>query len=173
MYAMECKLRKWKTEDARELAAMINNKNIQNNLRDGLPFPYSENDAKTFIRELLTADASNTFVFAVTYKEKIAGSIGVYRKDNIHFRTGELGYYIAEPYWGKGLGTSAVRQICEYIFNKTDIIRIFAEPFAYNAASCSILEKNGFVYEGTLRRNAVKNGRILDMKMYALIKPGF
>jgi len=66
--------------------------------------------------------------------------------------------------------TEAVRQICEYVFSKSDIIRIFAEPFAYNIASCRVLEKAGFQYEGTLRRNALKNGEVIDMKMYSKIK---
>ena len=82
-----------------------------------------------------------------------------------------MGYYIAEPFWGKGLGTSAVKQTCTYIFEHTDIIRIFAEPFAYNTASCRILEKGGFTCEGTLRKNAVKNGQIIDMEMYSNIFP--
>lgn len=81
-----------------------------------------------------------------------------------------MGYYIAEPFWGKGLGTSAVKQTCEYIFGHTDIIRIFAEPFAYNTASCRILEKSGFTCEGILRNNAVKNGQVIDMKMYSKIQ---
>jgi RimJ/RimL family protein N-acetyltransferase len=81
-----------------------------------------------------------------------------------------MGYYIAEPWWGKGIGTTAVKEVCSYIFNNTDIIRIFAEPFAYNIASCRILEKAGFTFEGTLRKNAVKNGKVIDMKMYALVK---
>src|SRR5699024_12869206 len=90
---------------------------------------------------------------------------------NIHsFPTRRSSDLIAEEFWGKGLGASAVRQICEYIFENTDIIRIFAEPFAYNIASCRVLEKSGFQYEGTLRSNAVKNGQVLDMKMYSLIK---
>ena len=80
-----------------------------------------------------------------------------------------VGYYIAEPYWGKGLGTSAIRQICEYIFRNTDIIRLFAEPFAHNIGSCRILEKSGFQLEGTLRKNAVKNGVVVDMKMYSIL----
>ena len=81
-----------------------------------------------------------------------------------------MGYYIAEPYWGKGIGTSAVAAICQTVFENSDIIRIFAEPFAYNLASRRILEKNGFVCEGILRKNAVKNGKILDMMMYSLIR---
>ena len=69
--------------------------------------------------------------------------------------------------------TQAVKQICSYVFDKSDIIRIYAEPFAYNMASCRVLEKAGFKYEGTLRNNAVKNGKIIDMKMYALLKSDF
>ena len=116
---------------------------------------------------MLQADPNTTYAFAITVDDKAIGSIGVFRKDNIHQRTAEMGYYIAEPFWGKGLGTSAVNQMCAYIFENTDIIRIFAEPFAYNTASCRILEKNGFIFEGTLRNNAVKNGCIIDMKMYS------
>lgn len=167
---MECKIRHWKVEDAPQLAKVLNNRNIQNNLRDGLPYPYTENDAKDFIKAMLDADKDKTFAFAITFNDTVVGSIGVFRKDNIHFRTAEMGYYIAEPFWGKGLGTSAITQICHYIFKHTNIIRIFAEPFAYNTASCRILEKNRFKYEGTLRSNAEKNGNILDMKMYSLIK---
>lgn len=167
---MECQIRKWEIGDATNLARALNNKNIQNNLRDGLPYPYTEKDAVDFIQAMLDSDKNSTFAFAITVNNEAVGSIGVFRKDNIHSHTAEMGYYIAEPYWGKGLGTSAVKMVCDFIFNDTDIIRIFAEPFAYNTASCRILEKSGFVYEGTLRSNAVKNGQILDMKMYALIK---
>ena len=90
--------------------------------------------------------------------------------DNIHYCTGELGYYIGEDYWGKGYATSAVKQVCQYVFEHSDIIRIFAEPFAYNTASCRVLEKAGFIYEGTLHKNAIKNGQVQDMKMYALLR---
>ena len=162
---MECKIRKWKIDDAAELAATLNNKNIQDNLRDGLPYPYTEDDAKYYINEMLKADKNSIFAFAITADDKVVGSIGVFRKDNIHSLTAEIGYYIAEPFWGKGLGTCAIKQTCQYVFSNTDILRIFAEPFSYNIASCRILEKSGFKDEGTLRSNAVKNGQILDMMM--------
>lgn len=167
---MECKLRQWKVEDAATLANSINNKKVQDNLRDGIPYPYTQKDAKDYINQMLEADQNEIFAFAIVVGDQVVGSIAVSRKDNIHHRTGELGYYIGEPFWGKGYGTSAVKQMCRYIFLNTDIIRIFAEPFAYNIPSCRILEKNGFTCEGILRSNAVKNGCILDMKMYSLIK---
>lgn len=166
---MECKIREWNLSDAEDLAQIINNKNILNNLRDGLPYPYTVKDAEEYITAMLSSDKTKTFAFVITVDDRVVGSIGVFRCENIHFRTAEMGYYIGEPHWGKGLGTSAVKQVCSYIFQHTDIIRIFAEPFAYNTASCRVLEKAGFQLEGVLRNNAVKNGQILDMKMYSKI----
>ena len=167
---MKCRIRKWELSDAKDLAAALSNKKVQDNLRDGLPYPYTEQDGKDFISAMLSADENETFAFAITVDNMVIGSIGIFRQENIHRQTAELGYYIAEEYWGKGIMTEAVKQICEYVFAKSDIIRIYAEPFAYNIASCRVLEKAGFQYEGTLRSNAVKNGRVIDMKMYSLLK---
>ncbi|MDE6658455.1 MAG: GNAT family N-acetyltransferase [Oscillospiraceae bacterium] len=167
---MICKIRKWKLSDASDLALALSNKKIQDNLRDGLPYPYTEQNATEYIQAMLSADENKIFAFAITIDNKVIGSISIFRQENIHRRTGELGYYIAENYWGKGIMTEAVKQICEYVFNNTDIIRIYAEPFAYNSASCRVLEKAGFQLEGILKNNAVKNGKIIDMKLYALTK---
>lgn len=167
---MVCKIRKWRPSDAAELAKVLSDKEILDNLRDGLPYPYTEQDGAAFISAMLAADERETFAFAVTVQDKAIGSIGVFRQGNVHRRTAELGYYIAKEYRGKSMMTEAVRQICTYVFDNSDILRIYAEPFSYNAASCRVLEKAGFQYEGTLRCNAVKNGRILDMKMYARLK---
>ncbi len=167
---MKCRIRKWELSDAKDLAVALSNKKVQDNLRDGLPYPYTEQDGKEFISAMLSADESETFAFAITVDNMVIGSIGIFRQGNIHRQTAELGYYIAEEYWGKGIMTEAVKQICEYVFANSDIIRIYAEPFAYNIASCRVLEKVGFQYEGTLRSNAVKNGRVIDMEMYSLLK---
>ena len=167
---MKCRIRKWELSDAKDLAAALSNKKVQDNLRDGLPYPYTEQDGKEFISAMLSADENETFAFAIMVDDKVVGSIGIFRQGNIHRQTAELGYYIAEEYWGKGIMTEAVKQICAYVFAKSDIIRIYAEPFAYNIASCRVLEKVGFQYEGTLRSNAVKNGKVIDMEMYSLLK---
>ncbi len=167
---MKCRIRKWELSDAKDLAAALSNKKVQDNLRDGLPYPYTEQDGKEFISAMLSADENETFAFAITVDNMVLGSIGIFRQGNIHRQTAELGYYIAEEYWGKGIMTEAVKQICEYVFANSDIIRIYAEPFAYNIASCRVLEKVGFQYEGTLRSNAVKNSKVIDMKMYSLLK---
>ena len=163
-------LTEWKTEYAKELALVLNNKKVLDNLRDGLPYPYTENDAKEFILAMQNADKNKDFAFAIVFDNKCIGSIGVFRKDNIHFKTAEMGYYIAEEYWGRGIMTQAVNEICDYVFNNSDIIRIFAEPFIHNIASQKVLEKNGFCCEGILKSNAYKNGRVVDMKMYAKLK---
>lgn len=167
---MICKIRKWELSDAEDLALALSNKKVQDNLRDGLPYPYTKQDGTEYIQAMLSADKTKTFAFAITMNDNVIGSIGVFRQANIHRQTAELGYYIAENYWNKGIMTEAVRQICEYVFKNSDIIRIYAEPFAYNTASCRVLEKVGFQFEGTLKCNAVKNGKIIDMKMYALLK---
>ena len=165
-------IRKWRAEDAADLAAAINNPKVLENLRDGIPYPYSERDAAEFIAAMLEADPEEMFAFAITADDRAIGSISVTRCGNIHRRTGELGYYLAEPYWGQGAATCAVRKLCDHVFENTDIMRIFAEPFAHNLASCRVLEKSGFTLEGTLRQNAFKNGQLLDMKMYARLAPG-
>lgn len=167
---MNCKIRKWELSDAKDLAVALSNTKIQDNLRDGLPYPYTEQDGIDYISAMLSADENDTFAFAITAEGKVIGSIGVFRQGNIHRQTAEIGYYIAEEYWGKGIMTEAIKQVCKYVFDKSDIIRIYAEPFAYNMASCRVLEKAGFQYEGTLRKNAVKNDKIIDMKMYSLLR---
>lgn len=160
----------WKIEYAKELANALNNRNILNNLRDGLPYPYTENDAKEYITAMQNANKNCVFAFAILFDNKCIGSIGIFRQANIHIRTAELGYYIAEEYWNKGIMTQAIKEICDYVFNNSDIVRIFAEPFESNIASQRVLEKNGFHCEGILKNNACKNGRIVNMKMYAKLK---
>lgn len=123
---MNCKIREWKITDKESLALLLNNKKILDNLRDGIPWPYTQKDAEDFIAAMLAADKTKTFAFAITADEEVIGSIGVFRGENIHCRTAEMGYYLGEAYWGKGFGTSAVRQICTYVFENTDIIRIFS-----------------------------------------------
>ncbi len=163
-------LREWKLSDAKSLASTINNKKILENLRNGIPYPYTEKDGEEFINAMLFADKNSTFAFAIDIEGKAVGSIGIFRRANIHFRTAELGYYLAEEYWGKGIMTKAVKQACKYVFDNSDILRIYAEPFAYNTASCRVLEKAGFKFEGLMKANAIKNGKVLDMKLYAITK---
>ncbi len=166
---MLCTIRRWTPEDAGDLAQALSNPNVQNNLRDGLPYPYTEQNGAAYIQEMLSADPNSVFAFAIVYEGRVVGSIGAFRQSNIHSRSAELGYYLAEPFWGRGIMTDAVKQACDHIFSNSDILRIYAEPFSYNTGSCRVLEKAGFQLEGILRQNAVKNGVVLDMKLYACL----
>ena len=165
-----CTIRPWRQSDAKDLANALSNPNILCNLRDGLPYPYTEADALSYINAMLSADPKDTFAYAVCVDGKAVGSIGAFRQQNIHSRTAELGYYLAEEYWGRGIMTEAVKMLCGKIFAETDILRIYAEPFAHNTGSRKVLEKAGFALEGILKSNAFKNGKELDMAMYALTR---
>ena len=167
---MNCILRKWRLSDAKDLAAALNNEKILNNLRDGLPFPYTEQDARDYIAAMRSAEENSTFAYAITVDDRAVGSIGAFRQSNIHRQTAELGYYLAEEYWGRGIMTEAIRQLCGIVFDTTDILRIYAEPFAYNTGSRRALEKAGFALEGIMKNNAVKNGKVLDMALYSLTR---
>ncbi len=164
---MNITIRNWKKTDASSLAAALSNKNILNNLRDGLPYPYTEKDAEEYIDFILNSNPNDTFAYAIDVDGRAVGSIGAFRQRNIHFRTAELGYYLSEEYWGRGIMTIAVKQICEKLFSETDILRIFAEPFENNAGSRRVLEKAGFQLEGILKNNAFKNGKVLNMALYS------
>ena len=119
---------------------------------------------------MLAADTNVIFPFATTVGDYAMNSIAAFRQTNIHAQNAELGCYIAEPLWNEGIATSEVRQICNDLFENTNIIRIFAETFSNNADSCWVLEKGGFQYAGLLRKNVVKSKEILDMKIYALVR---
>ncbi|MDR2672925.1 MAG: GNAT family N-acetyltransferase [Coriobacteriales bacterium] len=160
----------WALDDAANLAAVLNNKKIHDNLRDALPFPYTVDDARSYIQFVLDIPKDSAYYWAIVCGNKVIGSIGLLRKDNVHRLTAELGYYIAEPHWGKGIATGAVREACAWAFANTDIARIFAEPFAQNVASCRVLEKAGFSFEDVMRNNAIKNGAVIDMRLYALLR---
>ena len=106
---MKISIRKWETTDAKALASALSNKKVLNNLRDGLPYPYTEKDALEYIHFIINSDANNTFAYAIDVDGTAVGSIGAFRQGNIHSRTAELGHYLVEEYWGKGIMTEAVR----------------------------------------------------------------
>ena len=99
-----------------------------------------------------------------------AGGISVTAGSDVYRRDGELGYWLGEPFWGRGIMTGAVRQICREAFGRLDIVRIHAAVYARNGASCRVLEKAGFTREGILRQSVYKNGEVLDACLYALLR---
>lgn len=167
---MDFKLRPWRASDAADTARFANNERIARNLRDVFPFPYSLDDAKDFIGSCLEAGEERQLCRAIEVDGRAVGSISVFLGSDVYRRSAELGYWLAEEYWGRGIMTAAVGQICREAFRRFNIVRIHAEPFEDNAASRRVLEKAGFALEGILRRRAVKNGQVHDSCMYALVK---
>lgn len=154
-------------EDAPSLAIYANNKKIWQNLRDAFPHPYTGGDAEKFISHIINTNPKT--VFALAIKDEAIGSIGVIPGVDVHRFTAEMGYWLAEPFWGKGIMTEAVKFISEWAFHEFSLHRIFATPYATNAASARVLEKAGFMKEGILRSGAFKDGKVVDMFMYSRI----
>ncbi len=165
---MDFILRPWRIEDAETLASYANNSKIAANLRDAFPHPYTVSDAAGYINFCL--GMKDELCFAIEVDGKAVGSIGVFLKEDVYRKSAELGYWLAEPFWGKGIMSEAVSRICEHAFSKYDIVRIFAEPFARNLGSRRVLEKAGFELEGILKKSVFKNGVIEDSCMYAKLR---
>jgi len=157
---MKVTLREWKKSDAEELAKIANNKKIWDNVRDRLPYPYTKKDAKEWLS--LVRQQERTTTFCVEADGAMAGSVGFTMKEDVYRKSVEIGYFIAEKFWGKGIATEAIRQLVEYIEKNFDVVRIYAEVFEYNKASMKVLEKNGFYLECIRKKAAIKNNVILD-----------
>jgi len=164
----EYMIRDWKRDDASSLAQYANNRKIWSNLRDAFPHPYTKEDAALYIARSLQKVPRTAF--AIATKTEAIGSIGLMPGQDVHRFTAELGYWLGEPFWGRGIMTEAVKALSEYAFNGLGFRRIFAEPYATNLASARVLEKSGFLREGILRANVVKEDRTLDQFLYAKIK---
>ena len=163
-------LRPWRQADIEAVAEAADNPNIAANLRNIFPSPYTLADAKWFVEDCIAQGETRQLMRAIAVNGRAAGSISVSRKDDVYEKSAELGYWLAEDYWGRGIMTEAVRQICREAFDRFDILRIFAEPFAENLGSRRVLEKAGFVCEGTMRMGVYKYGRVQSSCMYALLR---
>jgi [ribosomal protein S5]-alanine N-acetyltransferase len=160
-------IRPWANSDVPSMVKYANNRKIWINLRDAFPHPYTEQSARGFL-DVVARQNPTTFLAIATHEEAVGG-IGVSLHSDVHRLTAELGYWLAEPYWGKGIMTEAVARFTDFAFQKFELVRIHAEPYATNPASCRVLEKAGFVLEGRMRSNAIKDGRILDSLLYARV----
>ena len=163
-----CEVRSWRASDADSIARHANNFKIWINLRDAFPHPYTEANAAAFL-EMVGRQNPTTYFAIATHQEAI-GSIGLSINRDVHRLTAEMGYWLAEPYWGKGLMTETVASFTQYAFERFQLVRIYAEPYAGNRSSCRVLEKAGFELEGRLRSSVIKDGQILDQFMYARIR---
>lgn len=167
---MDFALREWRHEDAQDVAQYANNEKIARNLRDAFPYPYTLADAQGFVDSCEAESPEKQLCLAIEADGRAVGSIALFRGGDVYRKSAELGYWLAEEYWGRGIMTRAVRRICREGFSRWDIERIYAEPFAHNAGSRRVLEKAGFTLEGTLRRSVFKGGTVGDSCMYALLR---
>lgn len=166
----EFELKKWQMEDVKDVAHYANNERIAANLRNVFPYPYTLEDAEDYVRSCVENTEERQICRAIVVDGKVVGSIGVFCGSDVYERSAEMGYWLAEEFWGQGIMTEAAKRICTQAFEQFDIVRIFAEPYAYNTGSRRVLEKAGFSLEGIMKNGVYKNGKLCDYCMYALIK---
>jgi RimJ/RimL family protein N-acetyltransferase len=165
------KLRPLQLSDAARLAELANNEKISRNLRDGFPNPYTLADAEIFLQKFTNQDPV-TF-FAIDYNGQYVGNISLVPGQDVYRESAEIGYFIGEHYWNKGIVTTAVNMITEYGFKNLGIIRIHTGVFEYNRASMRVLEKCGFSKEGIFRKSVFKQNKIWDEVRYSKINPEY
>ena len=163
-------LRAWRKEDAPAIARHANNEKIAANLRDVFPSPYTLQDAEQFIVSCLQADEEEQLCRVIERDGQAIGSVCLTRGTDVYRKSAEIGYWLAEPFWNRGIMSRAIKQCCAQAFDRWDIVRIYAEPYAYNIASQRALQKAGFQYEGRCRKSVYKNGQIKDSCLYALLR---
>ena len=166
----EVTLRPWREGDENSIARYADNAKIAANLRDVFPWPYSRQDAVDFVAGCVQNEGRGQLCRAIEMDGEAVGSISLTLGTDVYRRSAELGYFLGEPFWGRGLMTAAVAAMCREGFGTWDIVRIYAEVYARNTASHRVLEKAGFSLEGTLRRSVYKNGEMLDSCIYALLR---
>jgi RimJ/RimL family protein N-acetyltransferase len=153
---------------ADEFAQIRNNPDILNNGYDKTPNPFTKQDAIDFMNVQLEKKIPQRFL--IFQDNELAGEIGITIQDDVHRLCAEIGYFIAEPFWGKGLATAAIKKMTEYTFATFDIVRIIAGVFDFNKASMKALEKNGYYLESIRRKSVIKNGQIIDDYIWVKLK---
>ena len=161
-------LRKWKLNDIPSLVKYLNNIKIWNNVRDRMPSPYTQKDAEEFISKQKIIDPNVNF--AIVYNNEVTGGISILLKEDVSRIGAEIGYWLAEPFWGKGITTAAIGQLADYAFKNFAIERLYAEVYEHNKASMRTLEKNGFYLESIRKKAVIKNNVVMNDHVYVKLK---
>jgi len=161
-------LRRLVPGDKDSIAQLANNKNIFDNVRDFFPHPYTEKDAIEFIEICEQEDPARTF--AIEYQQEFAGVIGLVLQTDVYHKSAEIGYWIGEPFWNKGIATTAITLMLDHAFNNLNLIRVYTGVFDFNKASRRVLEKCGFKLEGIFEKSIIKNDIICNEYRYARLK---
>lgn len=160
-----CVVREWMRGDEPSLVRHANNRKIWLNLRDSFPYPYTMNDASRWVS--IASTRLRGHAFAVCVGGFAVGAIGLFPRDDVNRRSAEIGYWLGESFWGRGIMTEVVGAVTGYGFHTLELYRVFAEVFEWNRPSMRVLEKAGYQAEGRLRKHAVKDGRVIDQILYA------
>lgn len=155
--------------DCESIARHANNINVWNNVRDYFPHPYTLADAGEFIAYCLSRSPQTDY--AIDVDGQAVGVIGIVPRTDVQRISAEVGYWLGEDLWGKGIATKVLRDFTEYIFSTTGYVHLFATVFGTNHASMRVLEKAGFSFVGVMHKAAVKNGRMIDLHIYEKLKP--
>jgi len=164
----QCKLRRWSMNDAATLCKRADNFNIARNLRDGFPHPYTLYNAKDWLSRAV--DNHTDWLLAILINEEVAGSIGIIFNSDIFRKSADIGYWLAEKYWNRGIITECVETLVRHVFDTTDIIRVQAGILEHNKASMRVLEKAGFHLEAIHKQAIFKNDVFEDEYLYAILK---
>jgi [ribosomal protein S5]-alanine N-acetyltransferase len=157
--------------DAEAVVRHANNANVARQLRDRFPHPYTRADAQGFLKAAVSAaDPSN---LAIEVDGEAVGAVGYVIGTDVERYSAEIGYWLGEPYWGRGIATEALMLVTEHVFASANLLRLFALPFADNAGSIRVLEKAGYVREAILRSSSVKFGQPRDQALYARLNPSW
>jgi len=160
-----CTIRQWRLDDAESLARHANNRKVWLAVRDLFPHPYTIQDANEFLQR--TVSEQPAMKFCIEIEGAAVGGIGVHPVQDVHRHTSTVGYWLGEEFWGRGIMTEAVTAVTDFCFQNFPLRRISAEVFANNPASARVLEKTGFTFEGRLKNDVLKDGKLLDSLLYA------
>ena len=163
-----CRIRSWRGGDEPALVRHADNRKIWLNVRDRFPHPYTLADAQAWVAHASAATPETQF--AIDAEGEAVGGVGVFLQQDVERYSAEIGYWIGEGFWGRGLATAVVRGFTDYAFDTFELCRIYANVFEWNPASCRVLEKAGYVLEGRLHSAAVKDGFVLDGFLYATVR---
>ena len=162
------KIRSYDIGDKSALLKYANNSNISKNLRDSFPFPYTEKEAIEWLN--MVCYQNPELNFAIANENELIGGIGLMLQPDVYRFSAEIGYWLAEPYWGKGIATAALRAMTKYAFENFNFNRLFAGVFEGNKQSMKVLEKAGYKLEGRYRKSVYKEGKFKDQFMYSILR---
>jgi ribosomal-protein-alanine N-acetyltransferase len=165
LYLSHATVRQWRLSDAPTLTRHANNPRVARNLRDAFPHPYTIVDAHRFL-EAVAAQNPETF-FCIAVDDEPVGGIGFTLHDDVERYSAEIGYWLSERHWGRGIVSEALAAVTRYAMDTHELHRVYAAPYAWNVASARVLQKAGYVFEGRLRCSAFKEGRLVDQLLYA------